>query len=341
MNRSVEIKEKPMRKTVKRERLVAALLVGALFGCGSFGSLALAGEAYPSKPVRLVVPFPPGGGTDLLSRTIGEGLSKMWGERIVVDNRPGAGTKIGTEIVARASPDGYTMLMASFGHGVNVNLYKNLPFDPLKSFEMITLVATAPNLLVAHPSLPVKTTKDLIALAKAKPGQINFGSFGSGTSAHLAGELFNMMAGVKLVHVPYKGSGPALRAVVGNEVQVLFSTILSSLPFVKSGRLRAVAVTSSKRLATLPDMPTVAETLPGFETGSWYGIMVPAGTPKAVVTKINQSVVELLHRPDIKAQFVARGAEIYGSTPVELRTFLVQQLERWAKVIKVARIKAN
>jgi len=330
-----------MRKTVERKRLIAPMLVLALFGCGSFGSLALAEQAYPHKPVRLVVPFPPGGGTDLLSRTIGDGLSKMWGERIVVDNRPGAGTNIGTEIVAKASPDGYTMLMASFGHGVNVNLYKNLPFDPLKSFEMITLVATAPNLLVVHPSLPIKTTKELIALAKAKPGQINFGSFGSGTSAHLAGELFNMMAGVKLVHVPYKGSGPALRAVVSNEVQVLFSTILSSLPFVKSGRLRAVAVTSSERLATLPAMPTVAETLPGFETGSWYGIMVPAGTPKAVVTKINQSVVELLHRPDIKAQFVARGAEIHGSAPGELRTFVEQQLERWAKVIKVARIKAN
>jgi len=233
------------------------------------------------------------------------------------------------------------MLMASFGHGVNINLYKNLPFDPLKSFEMVTLVATAPNLVVVHPSLPVKTVKELIALAKTKPGRINFASFGSGTSAHLAGELFNMMAGVTLVHVPYKGSSPALTALLSNEVQVLFSTILSSLPFVKGGRLRALAVTSAKRLEALPAMPTVAETLPRFETGAWYGLMVPAGTPNAIVMKINHSVVEMLHRPDIKTKFAAEGAEIYGSTPEELRTFVKQQLERWAKVIKVAHIKVD
>lgn len=317
---------------------IGRMLFGILLIGISPGLHAQGNRTYPDRPVRLVVPFPPGGGTDILSRAIALNLTSVWGQTVVVDNRPGAGTNIGTEIVARSAPDGYTLLMASFAHGVNVNLYKKLPFDPLKSFDMVTLVATAPNLLVVHPSVPVKTVPELIALAKAKPGKLNFASFGYGTSAHLAGELFDMMAGVNIVHVPYKGSGPALTALLGDQVQVLFSTILSSLPYVKAGRLRALAVTSATRLATLPDMPTVAETLPGFETGAWYGLLVAAGTPKAIIDKINHAVIAVLRKPDIGAKFKAEGAQIVGSTPGELRTFVKAQIARWAKVIKTAHI---
>lgn len=297
--------------------------------------------SYPNKPLRFVVPFPPGGGTDLIARTIGQRLTELWGQAVVIDNRPGAGTNIGTELVAKSPPDGYTLLLASFGHGANISLYRNLPFHPLTSFEMVTLVVTSPNLLVVHPSVPARSVKELIALAKASPGKLNYASFGGGTSAHLAGELFKILAGVDLVHVPYKGSSPALAATIGGEVQLLFSTILSGLRQVEAGKLRGLAVTSARRLQALPNIPTVAETIPGFESGPWYGVMVAARTPRAIVEKLNQGIVAILRRPDVKETFTREGAEVHGSTPEELRSFVKAQIERWAKVVKEAKIRVD
>lgn len=298
-------------------------------------------KSYPSKPARLVVPFPPGGGTDLLARMVAQRLSERWGQQVVVDNRPGAATNIGTEFVARSAPDGYTMLMASVGHAANVSLYKQLGYHPVKSFEMVTLVAVAPSLLVVTPTLPVKSVKELVELARRRPAALNYGSFGSGTSPHLAGELFNILAGIKTTHVAYKGSGPALTSVMSGETQMLFSTILSGLPLVESGRLRALAVAAKKRLDALPKLPTVAETVPGFEAGSWYGLMVPAGTPRAIVEKISKDAIAILQQPDVKQKFASEGAEIIGSTPEELKSYLEAEIARWARVVKESGIQTD
>jgi tripartite-type tricarboxylate transporter receptor subunit TctC len=260
---------------------------------------------------------------------------------VVVDNRPGAATNIGTEFVARSAPDGYTMLMASVGHAANISLYKQLAYHPVKSFEMVTLVAVSPSLLVVTPALPVKSVKDLVALAKRRPGELNYGSFGSGTSPHLAAELFNILASVKMTHVPYKGSSPALTSVISGETQVLFATILSAMPHVEAGRLRALGVAAKQRLAAMPDLPAIAETVPGFESGSWYGIMVPAGTPRAIVEKINKDAVAVLHQPEVKQKFASEGAEIKGSTPEELKAYLEGEIARWARVVKEAGIKGE
>ena len=298
-------------------------------------------KSFPTKAARLIVPFPPGGGTDLLARAIGHGLAEKWGQQVIVDNRPGAATNIGTEFVARSAPDGYTMLMASVGHAANISLYKQLGYHPVKSFEMVTLVAVAPSLLVVTPSLPVKSVKELIVLAKVRPAELNYGSFGGGTSPHLAGELFNILAGIKTAHVPYKGSGPALTSVISGETQILFSTILSGLPFVESGRLRALAVASKNRLNVLPKLPTVAETIPGYEAGSWYGVMVPAGTPKAIVEKISRDAVALLQQPGVRQRFASEGAQIVASTPEELKTYLEAEISRWARVVKESGIRGE
>jgi tripartite-type tricarboxylate transporter receptor subunit TctC len=233
------------------------------------------------------------------------------------------------------------MLMASVGHAANISLYKHLGYHPIKSFEMVTLVAIAPSLLVVTPTLPVNSVKDLVALAKARPTELNYGSFGRGTSSHLAGELFDILAGIKMTHVPYKGSSPALVSVMTGETQVLFSTILSGLPHVKTGRLKALAVASRKRLASLPKLPTVAETVPGFEAGSWYGVMVPAGTPRVIVEKINKDTVATLRQPQVKDRFTRQGAEIVASTPEELKTYLETEIARWARVVKEAKISAQ
>lgn len=296
-------------------------------------------KSYPNRPSRLIVPFPPGGGTDILARLVAQRLSERWGQQVIVDNRPGAATNIGTELVARAAPDGYTMLMASVGHGANISLYKNLPYHPIKSFEMVTLVAVSPSLLVVNPTLPVKTVTELIDLARQRPGQLNYGSFGSGTSPHLAAELFDILASAKMNHVPYKGSSPALTSVISGETQVLFATILSALPHVDAGRLRALGVASKQRLRALPKIPAIAEAVPGYECGSWYGVLVPAGTPHAIVDKINKGAVEVLQQPEVKQKFASEGAEIVGSTPEELKTFVEAEIARWARVVKEAGIR--
>ena len=316
--------------------LSAALAVSALHA-------AAAAEAYPARPVRFVVAFPPGGGTDIIARSIAQKLAERIAQQVVVDNRPGAGGNIGTDIVAKSAPDGYTMLMGSAGPlAINANLFGKMPFDPIRDLAPVTLAASTPNVLLVHPSLRAASVGDLIALAKARPGEINFASSGYGTPAHLAGELFNSMARVKLVHVPYKGAAPALADLLGGQVQLMFSTMPPALPHVKDGKLRALAVTSAKRSPATPELPTVDEiALPGFEANTWHGVVVPAGTPAAIVARLNREIVAILHLPDVVERFSSQGAEALGSTPEEFAAYIRSETVKWAKVVRDSGAKAE
>jgi tripartite-type tricarboxylate transporter receptor subunit TctC len=304
---------------------------------------AAAAEPYPARPVRFVVAFPPGGGTDIIARSIAQKLGERLGQQVLIDNRPGAGGNIGTDLVAKSSPDGYTLLMGSAGPlAINASLFARMPFDPIKDLAPVTLAASTPNVLVVHPSLPAATVRELIALAKARPGEINFASSGHGTPAHLAGELFNSMAGVKLIHVPYKGAAPALADLLGGQVQLMFSTMPPALPHVKDGKLRALAVTSLKRSPAAPDLPTVDEiALPGFEANTWHGVVVPAGTPGAIVARLNREIVAILHLPDVVERLSGQGAEALGSTPEEFAAYIKSESVKWAKVVRDSGAKAE
>ncbi|HYS51619.1 MAG TPA: tripartite tricarboxylate transporter substrate binding protein [Burkholderiales bacterium] len=304
---------------------------------------AAAADAYPAKPVRFVVAFPPGGGTDIIARSIAHKLAERIAQQVVVDNRPGAGGNIGTDMVAKSAPDGYTLLMGSAGPlAINASLFGKMPFDPIKDLAPVTLAASTPNVLVVHPALRAATLKELIALAKARPGEINFASSGHGTPAHLAGELFNLMAGVKMVHVPYKGAAPALADLLGGQVQIMFSTMPPALPHVRDGKLRALAVTSAKRSPAAPELPTVDETaLPGFEANTWHGVVVPAGTPGAIVARLNREIVAILHLPDVVERFSSQGAEALGSTPQEFAAYIKSETLKWAKVVRDSGAKAE
>jgi tripartite-type tricarboxylate transporter receptor subunit TctC len=293
---------------------------------------------YPTKPIRLVVPFPPGGTTDILARAVAQKLSEAWNEQVVVDNRPGAGGNIGADLVAKAAPDGYTLVMGTVGtHAINPNLYAKMPYDHVKDFAPVILVAGVPNVLVVNPSLPVHSVKELIDYAKANPGKLNFASSGNGTSIHLSGELFKTMAGVQMTHVPYKGSAPALSDLMGGQVQLMFDNLPSSLGLIKAGKLRALAVTSASRAAALPDVPTIAESgLPGFEASSWFGILAPAGTPHEVVAKLNGAVAAWLATPEAKEKLLAQGAIAAGGTPEAFAKHIDSETAKWAKVVKAS-----
>ena len=295
---------------------------------------------YPTKPIRLIVPFPPGGPNDILGRVVAAKLTEQLGQQVVVDNRGGAGGIIGAEIAARAVADGQTLLLAGTASlAINPGLHKKLPYDPLRDFAPISMLGTAPSLLTVHPSLPVKTVKDLIALAQSKPGKLNFVSAGHGTPPHLAGELFKSMTGVDMVHVPYKGGGPALADLLAGQVEIYFSGISSVLPFVKEGRLRGVAVTSIKRTAVLPDTPTVAESgLPGFEVGNWYAIVAPANTPPAIIRRLNAEILTVLTGAELKKRFFELAADPFGSTPEQLAAYNRSEIIKWARAIKAAGI---
>jgi tripartite-type tricarboxylate transporter receptor subunit TctC len=304
--------------------------------------IALA-QAYPNHAIRLVVPFPAGGTTDILARDVAKKLTETLGQAVVVDNRPGAGGNIGADIVAKSSPDGYTLLMGTVGtHAINPSLYAKMPYDHVKDFVPVVLVAGVPNVLVVNPSVPINSVADLIKLAKAKPGAINFASSGSGTSIHLSGELFKTMAGVDITHVPYKGSSPALTDLMGGQVQIMFDNLPSSLALIKSGKLRAIAVTSLKRAPALPDVPTIAESgLPGFEASSWFGILAPAGTPAPIVAKLNAEVNKYLQSPEGKEQLLAQGAEIAGGSPEKFVAHIRAETDKWAKVVKASGAKVD
>ena len=320
--------------------MAAVAIVAALAVAG--GALAQA-PSYPSKPIRLVVPFPPGGTTDILAREVAQKLTDAWGQSVVVDNRPGAGGNIGAELVAKAAPDGYTLLMGTVGtHAINSSLYAKLPYDHVKDFAPVILVADVPNVLVVNPALPVNSVAELIAYAKSNPGKLNFASSGNGTSIHLSGELLKTMAGVQMVHVPYKGSAPALTDLVGGQVQLMFDNLPSSLPQIKAGKLRAIAVTSATRAAALPDVPTVAEAgLPGFEATSWFGVLAPAGTPQAIVAKLNVEIARWLATPEAQERLRGQGANAAGGSPEDFAKHIAAETAKWAKVVKESGAKID
>ena len=317
-----------------------------LIGVAGIAFAAAAGAQtadYPTKPIRLVVPFPPGGATDLIARAVAQKLGETWGQSVVVDNRPGAGGNIGTELVARSAPDGYTLEMGTVGtHAINASLYAKLPYDHVKDFAPVILVAGVPNVLVVNPAVPVSSVQELIAYAKANPGKLNFASSGSGTSIHLSGELFKVMTGVQITHIPYKGSAPALQDLLGGQVQMMFDNLPPSLPQIKAGRLRALAVTSATRAPALPDVPTIAESgLPGFEASSWFGILAPAGTPPAIIAKINGEVAKWLTTPEGKEKLAAIGANAGGGSPDDFARHIQAETAKWAKVVKASGAKVD
>jgi tripartite-type tricarboxylate transporter receptor subunit TctC len=316
-------------------KLVAALSVLLA------AALAAHARAFPDKPVRLVVPYAAGGSTDVISRTLGQKLSEMWGQPVVIDNRPGASTIIGTDIVAKSSPDGYTLLVTTASFTIMPSLIDKLPYDPRKDFQPITLINTTPLVLVVNPSVPAKSVQELIALAKAKPGALNFGSSGSGGSNHLAGELFNAMAGVKMVHIPYKGNAPALNDLVGRHVDVVFNGLTSAMPLIKAGKLRPLAVTSLARAGALPEIPTLDELgMKGFLAVGWNGLSAPARTPKEVIARINADVLKVIRSPELVERLKTEGSDPVGNSPEQFTAFLQEETARWSKVIRFANIQA-
>lgn len=310
---------------------------------GAALSVAAAAQTanYPSRPIRIVVPFTPGGSNDLIGRIVGQKLTEAWGQPVIIDNRPGGGSTIGVQVVVNSAPDGYTLLTTSGGIATNSSLYK-LPYDPRKDLAPVALLAQMPYLIAAHPSVPAKSAQDLVNLAKSQPGKIAFSSSGAGTSSHLAGEMFKSAAKITMLHVPYKGGGPAVNAVVSGEVQLTFNVITGPLPMVRANKLRAIAVTSPKRAEAAPDIPTVAESgLPGFEMIAWYNTFAPAKTPQTITAKLNSEINRILHEPDVKEKLNTQGVTAMTGTPADLSKYLNFEVERWAKVIKEAGIKLN
>ncbi len=295
-------------------------------------------SAYPTKPVRLVVPFVPGGSTDLLARIMAQKLDEALGQQVVVENRSGAGGNIGVEYVAKSAPDGYTLVFGHIGtFGFGPSLYQKLPYDPVKDFAPITLFAMVPNMLVVHPALPARTVKELIALAKARPGQMNYGSSGNGSASHLATEYFKLLSKTEITAIPYKGTGPLVTDLIAGQTSLTITGVPPLYPFVQSGRLRGLAVGSTKRLPLMPDLPTIAEAgVPGYESSTWFGPLAPAKTPREIIVKLNTELMKILQRPEVKARFTAEGIEALGGTPEEFGTYIKAEIERWGRVIKAA-----
>ncbi len=316
--------------------------VGCVLAVLASGSLPAAAQApWPAKPITYVVPFAPGGNTDTLARLIGQKLSPVLGQPIVVENKPGAGGNVGSGFVAKAKPDGYTILGGTISsHAINASVYPDLPYDVVKSFEPVILIGTGPLVLVASASTPYKSLQDVIAAAKAKPGELTFASAGPGTSPHLAGELFKLNAQIDIRHVPYRGSGPAVTDVMAGHVPLMFDTALVVGSHVRAGKLRALAVASSKRLDSMPEVPTAAESgMPGFEVGTWQAIFAPAGTPKPIVQRLNTEIAQILKMPDIQAKLAELGLSPSGGSPEDLGEFQKAEIAKWAKVVKEANVK--
>jgi tripartite-type tricarboxylate transporter receptor subunit TctC len=308
------------------------------------GSVAIAAQppAYPTKPIRMIVAVPPGGPADTLSRLVAPRLTESFGQTVVIDNRAGANGIIAYETTARAAPDGHTIAAVAAGVVINASLYKSVPYDPIKDFAPITLGITVPNILVVHPSVAARSVKELIALAKAKPGTIAFASAGNGTSGHLALELFRMNAGIDVTHVPYKGGGPALAEVLAGQVQALFSIALSAAPQIKAGRVRPLAITSAKRSPVAPELATVAESgLPGFEVVGWFGWLAPAATPKPIIDKLHGEIVRVLRLPDVRERLLSQSTEVVGNTPQEFAAFMKSEHAKWGKVVRAANIRVE
>jgi tripartite-type tricarboxylate transporter receptor subunit TctC len=314
--------------------LTAALLL-------TLASAAAAADDYPTKPVRMIVPFPPGGSNDVVGRLVAQQLGKILGQQVFVDNRGGAGGIVGTETASKAAPDGYTLLIISIAHAVNPALHK-LPYDPIKSFTPVSILATGPNVLVVNPSLPVKTVKELVALAKQKPGELNYASAGIGSFQHLGGELFKLMAGVDIVHVPYKGGGPAMQDVLAGHVKIMFSSLIQTTPFIKAGKLRPLGTGGTKRNPVLPDVPTIAEAgVPNYAANNWWGIVAPAGTPAPIVEKLYKAVQAALKAPALQAEFAREGASSVEMTSAEFGDYIKTEIGKWGDVVKKGHIQAR
>jgi len=317
----------------------------ALLCGGSFCNPALAQTAanFPSKPVRFIAPFPPGGSTDTLARLVSMRLSEMWGQQVVVENRGGAGGTIGVEMAARAAPDGYTIVMGHVGtFGFNPTLYPKLPYDAIKDFAPITVLATVPNGMAVHPSLPVKTARDFVALAKAKPGELLYASGGSGSASHLAGEYFRLLTKIDMVHVPYKGTGPAMISMISGQTTMTITGMVALMPHVKSGRLKLLGVATMKRLAILPDVPTINDSgVPGYDANQWYGVLTQAAVPRDIVAKLNADMVKVLARTDVKDRLAADGAEPVANTPEQFSALIKSEIVRWAPVVKASGAKPD
>jgi tripartite-type tricarboxylate transporter receptor subunit TctC len=303
---------------------------------------AVWGQAYPSRPVRFIVPFPPAGANDVIARLLAVPLTELLGQQFIIDNRGGANTIIGTDLTAKASPDGYTILIVPGSFAINISLYKKLPYDSIRDFTPVVMIGNGAYIIVVHPSLPVKSAAELIALAKQKPGEISYGSSGVGNVTHLAAELFNMMAGTKMLHVTYKGGGPVMIDLLGGRVSVFFSTVSTAASHIKAGKLRAIGATTAEPSAAFPDVPPVTRTgLPGYEVSGWYGILAPAGTPRATIDTLNKAVRAALSKPELKSKLLAVGVETVDTTPAQFRQFLLADIEKWRKVVKTLNITAE
>lgn len=309
---------------------------GLLAACLCLTTSAALAQAYPTKPIRIVSPSSPGGTTDLVARIVALKLTEAWGQQVIVDARPGSGGIVGTELVAKAAPDGYTMLLGTITtHAVNPALHANLRFDPIRDFTAVSLVVSSPQLLAVNPSVPAKDVRELIALANARPGQLNYGSAGTGNSSHLVVELLKSTAGLNVTHVPYKGSGPAITGLIANEVQMIITGVLALFPHIKAGKLRPLAVTSAKRAPALPELPTMIESgVPNFDVSSWFGIFVPANTPRPIVTKINAEIRKMLDAPELRQRLTDQGADPQSSSPEQFAAYVKSERARWSKVVK-------
>ena len=323
-----------MNSTLRIAALACAAAAVAL-GCATAGA-----QAYPSKPITLVVPFPPGGTTDVLARTLAQKLGESWGQPVIVDNRPGAGATIGATMVAKAPADGYTLLMGAVHHTIATSIYSSLPYDFQKDLAPVTIVALVPNILAVNAGVPAKSVKELVAYGKSNPGKLTYGSNGQGTAQHLIGEQFSTMTGVDMLHVPYKGSGPLVTDLIAGQVSMSFDTITPVLAHIKAGKLRPLAVTTIKRSPALPEVPTLAESgLAGFDQGSWFGVLAPAKTPKEIVTKLNIEIVRILNLPDVQKRFAEIGAEPIGNTPAQMAATIKSDTEKYATLVKQANVK--
>ncbi len=326
--------------SASRRRFNLALMAAATLPLGAFAQSA---NTYPNKAIRMVVPFTPGGSTDIMGRTIGQQLTQAWAQPVVIDNVPGAGGSIGADKVAKAPADGYTLLMGHIGTlAVTPSLYPKLPYDPVKSFAAVAWVARVPNVLVVHPSVPVKTVQELVAYAKANPGKINYGSGGNGSAAHIATEYFKLQTGTQMQHVPYKGTAPAVTDLVGGQIQLMFTGVPAVMAQVKAGQLRALAVSSPHRVKAVPDLPTVAESgYAGFEADQWYGVVAPANTPPDVIAKLNQQINKVLASPEIAERLASEGAEATPNPPKVFADLIVSEIARWRMVIEKGGVKAE
>jgi len=327
--------EKTMRLSV-----VCARLMAAAMACAAIGGWA---QPYPAKPIRIIVPFPAGGTADIMARVVGQKMTETWGQQVLIDNRSGAGGNIAADLAARSAPDGYTLFLCTVGtHAVHQTLYEKLPFDPIKDFSAVAYIAGVPNVVVVHPSIPVKSVKELIGFIKARPGRINFGSSGTGSSVHMSGEMLKVMAGLDMTHIPYKGNPQAVTDLMAGQIELMITNMPSVIPYIQSGRLRALAVTTKARSPALPDLPTMEEAgLPGYESSAWFGLVSPAAVPRDIVSKLNAEVMRIVGLEDVKRNLASQGAYPLVMTPEEFGAFMKAETAKWAKIVKASGARAD